>query len=86
LNITPGSAPPAGSKISPSNVQPNIETPTVLSWTLRVEQALGSNTSLTVGYNGAHSYHQILSEDIERADSYIPARWHGEVSIGSGEC
>ena len=82
LNITPGSAPPAGSKISPSNVQPNIETPTVLSWTLRVEQALGSNTSLTVGYNGAHSYHQILSEDMnEPIPTFLP---DGTVKYPSG--
>lgn len=82
LNITPGSAPPAGSKISPSNVQPNIETPTVLSWTLRVEQALGSNTSLTVGYNGSHSYHQILSEDMnEPIPTFLP---DGTVKYPSG--
>jgi len=64
LNITPGSAPPAGSKISPSNVQPDIATPTVISWSLRVEQQIAPHTSLTLGYIGSHSYHQILSEDM----------------------
>jgi len=53
---------PAG-LISPSNVQPDIATPTVLSWSLKVEQQLAPNTSLTVGYVGSHGYHQILSED-----------------------
>jgi hypothetical protein len=49
--------------ISPSNVQPNIATPTVLAWTVRVEQQIAPQTSLTIGYVGSHGYHQILSED-----------------------
>src|SRR5579862_9557894 len=64
LNITPGTAPPAGALISPSNVQPDIATPTVLEWSLRVEQKVAPRTTLTVGYVGSHSYHQILSEDM----------------------
>ena len=64
LQFTSGSAPPAGSKISPSNVQPDIDTPVVLSWSLRIEQQIVPRTSLTVGYIGSHSYHQILSEDM----------------------
>ena len=52
-----------GGLVSPSNVQPNIETPTVLSWTLRLEQEIAPQTSITVGYVGSHGYHQILSED-----------------------
>ncbi|MGC2399644.1 MAG: carboxypeptidase-like regulatory domain-containing protein [Acidobacteriaceae bacterium] len=50
-------------QISPSNVQPDIYTPTVLSWTFRIEQQIAPATSLTVGYVGSHGYHQILSED-----------------------
>jgi len=64
LQFTSGSAPPAGSKISPSNVQPDIDTPVVLSWSLRIERQIAPRTSLTVGYIGSHSYHQILSEDM----------------------
>jgi hypothetical protein len=52
-----------GGLISPSNVQPNIATPTVLAWTLKVEQQVAPATSLTIGYVGSHGYHQILSED-----------------------
>lgn len=63
LNITAATKPGAGSLISPSNVQPDIDTPAVLSWDLRVEQQMTSNTSLTVAYIGSHGYHQILSED-----------------------
>ena len=64
LSITPGTPPPAGSKVSPSNVQPDIATPAVLEWSLRVEQQIAPRTSLTIGYVGSHSYHQILSEDM----------------------
>ena len=63
LHFTPTSTPPAGSLISPSNVQPDIDTPTVLTWYFKVEQQIAPNTSLTVGYIGSHGYHQILSED-----------------------
>ncbi len=64
LNFTPGVPPPATAKVSPSNVQPNISTPTVITWSLRIEQEIAPNTSLTVGYVGFHAYHQILSEDM----------------------
>jgi Carboxypeptidase regulatory-like domain len=49
--------------ISPSNVQPDIVTPTVLAWTFKIEQQIAPATSLTIGYVGSHGYHQILSED-----------------------
>jgi hypothetical protein len=50
-------------QISPSNVQPNIATPTVLAWTFKIEQQVAPATSLTIGYVGSHGYNQILSED-----------------------
>jgi hypothetical protein len=50
-------------QISPSNVQPDIATPTVLAWTFKIEQQIAPATSLTLGYVGSHGYHQILSED-----------------------
>jgi len=71
LNFTPGTPPPAGAKVSPSNVQPDIATPAVLTWSLRVEQQIAPQTTLTAGYVGSHSYHQILSEDMnEPAPDY----------------
>jgi hypothetical protein len=57
------------SSVSPSTVQPDIATPSVLSWTLRVEQQVAPSTSLTVGYVGSHGYHQILSEDLNEPAS-----------------
>ena len=52
-----------GGLVSPSNVQPDIETPTVLAWTLKLEQEVAPRTSVIIGYVGSHGYHQILSED-----------------------
>jgi hypothetical protein len=57
--------------ISPSTVQSDISTPTVLAWTLRVEQQIAPSTSLTVGYVGSHGYHQILSGDLNEPASVI---------------
>jgi hypothetical protein len=74
LNFTPGVPPSSSVTVSPSNVQPDLATPTVLTWSLRVEQLLAPQTALTVGYVGFHSYHQILSEDMnEPAPSYTSA-------------
>ncbi len=74
LNFTAGVPPPASAKVSPSNVQPNLSTPAVITWSLRIEQQVAPNTSLTLGYVGFHSYHQILSEDMnEPAPVYASA-------------
>jgi hypothetical protein len=53
----------SGGLVSPSSVQRNIETPTVLAWTARLEQEVAPRTSITIGYVGSHGYHQVLSED-----------------------
>lgn len=63
LLITPGSPLPAGTKISPSGIQPDAYTPTVLTWSFRVQQQVAPDTSLTVGYVGSHGYHELLSLD-----------------------
>ena len=64
LSFTAGVPPPPTAKVSPSNVQPDISTPAVITWSLRIEQEIAPHTSLTVGYVGFHAYHQILSEDM----------------------
>src|SRR5690242_11678270 len=50
LQIAPGSAVPAGSLISPSGIQPDAFTPTVLSYILKIEREIAANTSLSLGY------------------------------------
>lgn len=51
-------------QISPSTVDSGIRTPTLLAYDLKVEQQLAPGTTLSVGYNGSHSYHQILNGDL----------------------
>jgi Carboxypeptidase regulatory-like domain len=61
-SIAPGAA-YSGAKVIPSGVQPDLKTPTVDSWSLKIEQQLSTNTSLGVGYIGSHGYHELLSVD-----------------------
>lgn len=63
LPIDPAAAVPAGAKLVPGGVQPDMQTPTLISWSLRVEQQLSPNTALTVGYVGSHGYHEIVGVD-----------------------
>jgi hypothetical protein len=44
-------------------VQPDLKTPTLLSWSFRIQQELSANTALTVGYVGSHGYHEIIGID-----------------------
>ena len=53
----------SGAKVIPSGVQPNLQTPTVEAWSLKIEQQLSPNTSFSVGYSGSHGYHELLSLD-----------------------
>src|SRR5208283_976451 len=54
---------PSAAKLVPGGIQPNLQTPTLISWSLRVQQQLTANTTLTVGYVGSHGYHEIIGED-----------------------
>ena len=63
ISFVPGAPLNSSSLISPSGIQPDAYTPTVLSWTLKVEQQIAPNTSLSVGYVGSHGYHEMLSVD-----------------------
>jgi hypothetical protein len=63
LPIDPAAAVPAGAKLVPGGVQPDMKTPTLISWSLRVEHQLSPNTALTVGYVGSHGYHEIVGVD-----------------------
>ena len=53
----------AKSKVIPSGVQPDLQTPTVETWNFKIERQIFSNTVLGVGYVGSHGYHELLSLD-----------------------
>src|SRR5207342_3157688 len=63
LPINPAGPFPAAAKLIPGGVQPDMETPTLISYSLRVQQELSPNTSLTVGYVGSHGYHELIGID-----------------------
>ena len=54
---------PSDAKLVPGGVDPNLHTPTLVSWSLRAEQQISPNTALTVGYVGSHGYHEIIGID-----------------------
>ena len=63
LPINPSAALPAGAKLVPGGTQPDLHTPTLVSWSLRLEQEITPSTSLTVGYVGSHGYHELIGID-----------------------
>jgi Carboxypeptidase regulatory-like domain len=65
---------PATAKLAPGGVQPNLMPPALISYSLRVEHQLTSNTSVTLGYVGSHGYHELIGEDTnEPAPVICPA-------------
>ena len=63
LPINPGAATPAKALLVPGGVQPDAKMPTLISYSLRVEQEVTPNTSLTIGYVGSHGYHELIGID-----------------------
>jgi hypothetical protein len=63
LPLSPSAPVPAAAKLGPGGVQPDLQTPTLISWSVRLEQQLNANTALTVGYVGSHGYHEIIGID-----------------------
>jgi hypothetical protein len=63
LPINPAGPFPATVKLIPGGVQPDMKTPTLISYSLRVQQQLSPNMSLTVGYVGSHGYHELIGID-----------------------
>ncbi len=63
LPINPAAPVPSAARLVPGGVQPDLKTPTLVSWSLRIQQQITPNTALTVGYLGSHGYHEILGID-----------------------
>jgi hypothetical protein len=63
LPIDPAGPFPATAKLIPGGTQPDLQTPTLISYSLRVQQQISPNTSISVGYVGSHGYHEIIGID-----------------------
>ena len=67
--VSSGAASPAGAKLAPGGVDPYMKTPTVISYSLKIEREITPNTSFSVGYVGSHGSHELIS-----IDTNIPAQ------------
>jgi hypothetical protein len=61
--VNPAAPVPATAKLVPGGVQPDMQTPTLISWSLRIDRELSPNTVLTIGYVGSHGYHELIGID-----------------------
>ncbi|HEY1911696.1 MAG TPA: carboxypeptidase-like regulatory domain-containing protein [Vicinamibacterales bacterium] len=63
--ISPSAPPPTSplALLLPGGVQTDMQTPTLVEYSVRVERALGAHSSFTVGYVGSHGYHEIIGVD-----------------------
>jgi hypothetical protein len=63
LPLNPLAPVSATAKLVPGGTQPDLKTPTLLSWSFRIQQEITANTALTVGYIGSHGYHELIGID-----------------------
>ncbi|MGH9686843.1 MAG: carboxypeptidase regulatory-like domain-containing protein, partial [Candidatus Acidiferrales bacterium] len=63
LPINPAGPYPGTPKILPAGIQPDMQSPTLLSYSLTLERELDRNTAISIGYVGSHGYHEMLSLD-----------------------
>jgi hypothetical protein len=63
LPINPAGPFPLTPLLVAGGVQPNMKTPTLISYSLRVQREITANTSITIGYVGSHGYHEIIGID-----------------------
>ncbi len=90
--ISPSAPPPTSplALLLPGGVQPDMQTPTLVSYSVRVERMLAPKTSLTVGYVGSHGYHQIVGVDANAPAPVVcpaspcPATFPTTVNPGTG--
>lgn len=62
---------PANYKIAPAGVQPDLYTPTVIGYLIRIDRQFTPNTAISVGYAGSHGYHETLSADLNQPTPVI---------------
>ena len=53
----------ANAKPAPGGVQPDLKAPTLISYSLRLEEQISMNTAVTIGYVGSHGYHELIGLD-----------------------
>ncbi|HEV3024344.1 MAG TPA: hypothetical protein VGX76_17835, partial [Pirellulales bacterium] len=90
--VQPGAPPPTSplALLVPGGVQPDMYTPTLVSYSVRVERALSARTSLSVAYVGNRGYHEIIGVDANAPTPVLcpaspcPATFPTTVDPGTG--
>jgi hypothetical protein len=88
LPISPAAPVRASAKLVAGGVQPDLKTPTLVSWSFRIQRELSANTALTAGYVGSHGYHEIIGADANEPFPVIcpaapcPANYPGNFPAG----
>jgi hypothetical protein len=79
---------PATARLVPGGVQPDLYTPTLISWSFRLQQQLTTNTALTIGYVGSHGYHELIGIDANEPFPVVcpaspcPAKYPSSFPVG----
>jgi hypothetical protein len=74
LPINPAGPYPGTPKLLPAGIQPNMKSPTLVSYSLTLQRELARNTAISIGYVGSRGYHEMLSLDAnEPAPIICPA-------------
>jgi hypothetical protein len=63
LPIDPAAPPSSNALLVAGGVQPDLKAPTLISWSLKMQQEISPSTVLTLGYVGSHGYHEIVGID-----------------------
>ena len=65
MPLQPAAPPPTSplALLVPGGVQPDMYTPTLIEWSVRVERELVARTTLSVGYVGSRGYHELIGVD-----------------------
>ncbi len=63
LPIQPTAPPAPNALLVPGGVEPDMYTPTVIEYSLRLEHQISPNAWLSVGYVGSHGYHELIGVD-----------------------
>jgi hypothetical protein len=90
--VNPAAPPPTSplALLTPGGVQPDLYTPTLVSYTLSVQREISPNTSISIGYVGNHGYHEIVGADLNAPAPVVcpaapcPATFPATINPGTG--
>lgn len=64
FQIQPGVNPGGSATVAPIGIQSDLDTPTIIQWSLRLEQAISAKIAVSANYVGSHGYHERVVADL----------------------